>query len=118
MKLKLIKNIPANKGSGTDSFTGKLYQTFREELTTILFKLFQKKKKTTTEKNFLPSSLYKATVTLIPKLDKDITHPHPQKLQTSITAEHRSKNPEQSTSTQNPTTHKSIIHHEQVGCSP
>jgi len=43
MKLKLIKNLPANVSSGTDSFTGKLYQTFREELTTILLKLFQKK---------------------------------------------------------------------------
>ena len=45
MKLKLIKNLPANKSSGTDSFTGKLYQTFREKLTTVLLKLFQKKNK-------------------------------------------------------------------------
>ena len=72
MKLKLIKNLPANQSSRTDSFTGKLYQTFREELTTILLKLFQKKK--TFEGGTLPSSFYKATITLIPKPDKDITH--------------------------------------------
>ena len=78
MKLKLIKNLPANKSSGTDSFTGKLYQTFREKLTTVLLKLFQKKKQKTFEGGTLPSSFYKA-ITLIPKPDKDITYPHPQK---------------------------------------
>ena len=122
MKLKLIKNLPANVSSGTDSFTGKLYQTFREELTTILLKLFPKNNNNnnnnkTFEGGTLPSSFYKA-ITLIPKPDKDITHPHPQKLQTSITDEHRSKNPQQSTSKQNPTTYKRIIHHDQVGFIP
>ena len=64
-----IKNLPTNKSPGPDGFTGKIYQKFREELISILLKLFQK----TAEGGTLPNSLYKATITLTPKPDKDIT---------------------------------------------
>ena len=65
----VIQKLPTNTSSGSDGFTGEFYQPFREELTLILLKIFQK----TAEKGTLPNPFYEATITLIPKPDKDIT---------------------------------------------
>ena len=65
----VIKNIPKNKSPGPDGFTGEFYHTFREELMPTVLKHFQK----IAVEGTLPSTFYEATMTLIPKPDKDNT---------------------------------------------
>ena len=85
----VIRNLPANKIPGPDSFTAEFYQKFKEEQTLFFVIVFQK----IAEEGKLPNSFYEAAITLIPKPDKDATGKKKRKQLANITDEHRCKNP-------------------------
>ena len=98
LKLKMVLKTSANQSRGQDSFTREFYQTFREELTPILLKVFQN----TSEGGTLPNSFYEAAISLIPKPDTRKYHTKNRILEANVTDENRCKNLQQNTSKPNP----------------
>ena len=92
-----------------DQITAEFYQKFQEDLTPILLKIFQK----IAEEGQLPNSFYEATVTLIPKLDKDATKKENSRPILLMTMDAKILN--QSLAVRIQQHIKKIIHHDQVG---
>jgi hypothetical protein len=67
MKLRHQSRVSNKKTPGSDGFSAEFYHNFKEELIPTLLKLFHEIER----KRTLPNLFYEASITLIPKPNKD-----------------------------------------------
>jgi hypothetical protein len=107
-----INSVPNKKSPGPDGFSAEFYQTFKEDLIAILFKLFHKIETEGT----LPYSFYEDKITLIPKPHKDPTKKENFRPISLMNFDAKIFN---ILSTNQIQEHiKMIIHHDKLGCIP
>ena len=108
----VIKKLPTHKSPRQNGFTREVYKAFKEEVTPIFHRLLKKNQ----NDGRLPNSFYEASITLIPKPDKDTSKKEnfrqislmnfDAKILNNILANHIQQYI------------KKIIHHDQVGFIP
>ena len=106
------KNLPKNKSPGPDGFTGEFYQTFREEIMSILLKLSKNCRGRNTSKFILQGHHHPDIKT------SQRQQQQKRKRQTNITDEHRCKNPQQNLANRIQPHITKLIHYDQVGFIP
>ena len=108
----VIRKLPTHKIPAPDRFTGEFYKAFKEELTSILHRLFEKIQ----TDGRLPNSFCEDSIILIPKPEKDTTKKENfrpitlMNIDAEILKEILSNRIQQYI--------KKIIHHDQVGFTP
>ena len=108
----VIRTLPAHKSLGPDGFTREFYKTFKEKLTPIFLRLFQK----IPEEGRLSNSYYEASIILTPKPDKETTKKENYSPKLLMNIDTKILNKTLTNHIQQYV--KKIIHHDQVGFIP